>query len=531
MYTKKYTVIFIIFLLALLSFDVSGQDEVIDKKEYSKELLELHNPWITTDNFSGLFLLQNTISEIYASYNTTSGDFAKSMEADDINQFSIGTYSYQKYKSIGLYGEFKYTNAYEDGVKWADMLAPYNGTPFIIGDMIGGDYHKEFFHLKGGIASNLCNENTTWGVGIEYISGSGGKDNDPRPLNKLMKARITPGFTLKVNDMRLGFNLMYAHTKEEINIRSFVDNEYYKIYQYRGLSLFTFDDVTSFTRNYFTDIYGGNIQIAFNLGSIKNITEFGFSYKKEEVEDGQSTIKDFGTYEEEKIGFNTSFIYEKNDFIHKLGLEGGFYDRLGTINVLRRENEGFGYVWTKYGENKDYTQKESAIALNYALYKMAAKYKQDWKADLKVEFIDQNTKYKFDPETFEQDIQGIDTKIGFTKNFTINNKSNLLVNLYSGYKFNLDKKLYVLNELNKEALQIENIDEYIVSSIVDTDYAWITSDVFKLGTYLKYAFDLNIRKNLTAAYIKLAADYFSSNEGMFDGENRTYLTATVGLVF
>lgn len=532
MYNKKYTIIFTICLVSFWSLSLRAQDEGIDKKKYSEELLKIYNPWIATQNTSGLydFTDQESISELYASYNNVSGDYARSMDASDINKFSIGSYSYQKYKNIGLYGKFEYQNSYEDNVNWCDVMNPYNGNPFILGDEIGGDYHKELFHMAGGMSSALFSEKSIWGVGVEYISGTGGKDNDPRPLNKVMIAEIKPGLLFNLNNIRLGFNLAYSFTKEEINMKSFVDNENYILYQFRGLGLYTFDNVSSFTRNYFSNRYGGNVQIGFNIGDIENITEVGFFYKKENVEDGSSTIKDFGYYEEETMSLKSSFIYKKETFIHKLVLSGAIYDRLGVINILRSEPDGFTYVWNKYGENRDYTQKSTNIALNYSMYKMSSKYVQDWKADLSVVYFDNNTKYKFDPEVFEEDYQGIDFKIAFTKNFSVNEKSVLSVNLYGGYKYNLDKKLYILSDSNKDALLIDDIDDFMIQDFVMIDYEWATSDILKAGGYLKYAIDIRAKNTTNSAYLKLAADYFNTNSEIFDG-SRTYLSASLGLLF
>lgn len=533
MYNKKYTIIFTICLVSLWSLSLRAQDEGIDKKKYSEELLKIYNPWMATQNTSGLyhFADQESISELYASFNNITGDFARTMDASNVNTYSVGSYSYQKYKNIGLFGKFEYQNSYEDNVNWCDVMNPYSGNPFILGDENGGDYHKELFHMEGGMSSTLFGEKSIWGIGVEYISSTGGKDNDPRPLNKLMKAEIKPGLLFTINNFRLGFNFNYSFTKEEINMKSFVDNESYILYQFRGLGLYTFDNVSSFNRNYFSNRYGGNIQLGFNIGDIENITEAGFFYKKENVEDGSSTIKDFGYYEEELMSLKSSFILKKEDFIHKFVISGEVYDRMGAINILRNEADGFTYVWNKYGENRDYTQKSTNIALNYSLYKMNSKYAQDWKADIKLEYFDNNTQYKFDPDVFEEDYQGLDFKVALTKNFSLDENSLISINLYSGYNFNLDKNLYILSDSNKDALLIDNIDDFIIDDVVLMDYEWSTSNVFKAGGYFKYAVDIKAKNTTNSAYLKLAADYFNTDNEIFDGKSRTYLSASIGLLF
>lgn len=533
MYNKKYSIIFTICLVSIFSLSLRAQDEGFDKKRYSEDLLKIYNPWLSTQNNSGLYYLneQEKITELSVNYNNTSGEFARTMDASDINQYSLSTYSYQKYKNIGLFGKFEYQNSYEKNTHWKDVMNPYSGNPFILGDEIGGDYHKELFHLAGGMSSAFLLNNSIWGVGVEYTSGTGGKDSDPRPLNKVMKAAINPGLIFNLKDVRLGINFKYAFTKEEIAIKSFVDNESYKIFQFRGLGLYTFDNVSNFNRNYFTNKYAGNIQIGFNIGAIENITEAGFSYKRENIEDGTSTIKDFGFYEEENISLKSNFIYKTDNYIHKLIVSGGLYDRLGAINILRKEPDGFTYTYYKYGENRDYTQKSKNISLYYAMYKMDSKYVQHWKAELRVEYFDQNTKYKFDPEVFEEDYQGIDFKMGFTKNFTFNNKSTFAVHLYGAYKYNLDKKLYILNNTNKGALLIDNISDYMVEEIVILDYEWATSNILRIGGSMKYAFDVNTKNSSNSAYIKLSTDYINATEGVFDGKSRTNLAASVGLLF
>ncbi len=532
MYSKKYIYIFSICLMTFLSFSVMGQDNDIDKKNFSEDLLTIYNPWIATHNYSGLYFYgQEKISEIVVGFNNTNGDYVRSMDPADINQLSIGTYSFQKYKKMGLYGKFEYINSYEDNVKWCDVMNPYNGNPFILGDDVGGDFHKEFFHLAGGISSALFGDSFIWGVGVDYLSGTGGKDNDPRPLNKIMKAEIKPGILFDFNDIRLGFNFDYSYAKEEVDIKAFVDNENYKIYKFRGFGLYTFDEVTDFDRNYFSNKYGGNMQVGFSIGAIENITELGFFYKNDEIEDGSSVINDFALFEEENISIESNFIYKNDNFIHNLVLSGKFYDRIGTVNVERKELEGFVNVWKRYGENRDYTQKVNNLSLYYSIFNMKSKYVQNWKAEIKAEYFDHNSKYKFDPEVLEEDFQNMDINAAFTKDFTMGKKSMIAINLNGGYRFNLDNKLYVLNDSNKDALLIDDISEFMVENIVKTDNEWATNDVVQLGGFIKYAVDTNFGKRSNSTYLKLSADYSTVNSGMFDGENRTNLTATLGIVF
>ena len=518
--------------MTFLSLNIKAQDKGIDKKDFSVNLLEIYNPWFATHNFSGLYYFdQEKISELFIGYNNIKGDYARSMDASDINQLKIGTYSYQKYKGLGLYGKFEYVNSFEDNVMWCDIMNPYSGNPFVLADKIGGDYHKELFHLAGGISSTIWSENALWGVGVDYVSGTGGKDNDPRPLNKIMKAEIKPGILFNISDIRLGFNFIYSYNKEEIEIKSFVDNEKYNIYQFRGFGMYTFDEVSNFDRNYYSNIYGGNMQLGFNIGNIENITELGFSYKKEDIEDGKSEIKDFGFYEEENISFKSSFICKSGNIIHNLILSGVFYDRIGTINVVRKEAQDFVYAWIKYGENRNFTNDLTKLALDYSIYKMNSKYSQNWKAQIRAEYFDNHKEYKFDPEVFEEDYQGIDLNADFTKTFTLSKKSLLAININGGYRYNLDNKLYILDDSNKDALLVDDISDFMVEDVVKTDNEWAIADVMKVGGFIKYSFDTNFGKSSNSAYFKLSADYFSVNSGVFDGENRTNLSATFGVVF
>lgn len=532
MHSKKNIYVYSICLLLMLSINLNAQDNTYCKKNFSEDLLKIKNPWLNTHNYSGLyFYAQEKISEVLVNYNNVKGDYARSMDASDIRQFSIGTYSYQKYEGIGIYGKFEYINSYEDNVEWCDMMDPYTGTPFTLGDKIGGDYHKEIFHLKGGMASKFFFDNFYWGVGLDYISGSGGKDNDPRPLNKLMKFEVEPGLTYDINNVRLGMSFLYSYRKEEIDIKSFIDNENYEIYRFRGLGLYTIDEVSNFDRNYFSNKYGLNFQLGFNIGDIKNVTDIGCSYKKENIEDGSNTIKDYSLYEEEALTFKSNFICKKSDLMHSFVLKADFFDRIGTINVVRLESEGLSKVWRKYDGNKDYTQQYSKIGFDYSMYKMKSDCEMDWKAEVSLSIEDSDKEYKYTPFLFEEEYKNLYFNAAITKTFILNNKSLFVINLNGGYKSNLDKNIYVLDRSNMNDLLVDNIGDYMVESVVRTDYEWNKGDYLKMGGYVKYAHDIKMGNKVNSAYLKLATDYSKVKTGMFDGESRTNISASLGVVF
>jgi len=308
--------------------------------------LLLKTEWSNSNNAGALsyFDIQHKIGKAWINYNYEKGDFHRFQEAKEESQFGFNTSGYSHLKSWKFYGRFNYFNQNEKGIKWVDVMEPYNNNPYTLGDASGGKYHKEYFSMQGKAAYQI-NHSLNFGFDINYKTGIGAQRKDPRPENTTTNFEIKPGIVWQKNKIKIGANLHYQTGKEVIELTTVTDS-IYNFYHFKGLGAFT-TTTEQDDRSSEAELFGGGLQFNITKNNIRNLTEVSFQKKSTDVKRGKTFPLQVVLLEEFNTSIYTTFLFGSDqNQIKKLRLSFTDIRLNGHEPVVEPKLEQVSYQWS-----------------------------------------------------------------------------------------------------------------------------------------------------------------------------------------
>lgn len=279
-------------------------------------------------------------TEVAASFSYWDSDGLNSpFEGDGGNRFHIYArgYGVQKGKSI-FSGEAAFTTGTRKNTRWTDVSDVWMLYPYIVGDVVGGDYVNETYRLSGSYSRYIGRH--TAGLRVEYTGDMAHRSRDPRPKNTTSTLVLNPGWTFRLNEtQRVGAFVEYTFYKQHVNISVKEPSRTYVFYLMRGMGLFDrmfSKGESSFARYYRSDGVLAGLQWEKSGQNAFDLTA-AFRYRSIDTEESDN-----------RIPYNTS----------RIGAElRGAYRRTMGLSALTATFTG--EVWQQKGYESLYERVES----------------------------------------------------------------------------------------------------------------------------------------------------------------------------
>lgn len=211
-----------------LAAESAGQAPVRDYR-YA---LQSEGPWLQSGNAAALSSLgADSFSSAVLSFGKYDGGLVSTGGSDDCLDADLYTESYKRISDRLVFsGRLGYSYFSGKNMGGQILMEPlYNPVNFLEADLsTAGGKVQEDYSMSGGLSWSPSGR---WAAGVQmdYTASDRTKHKDPRFRNVWMDLRVSPGAAFALSDdFRLGTNLIYRRTIEQLTARLFgtVDREY-----------------------------------------------------------------------------------------------------------------------------------------------------------------------------------------------------------------------------------------------------------------------------------------------------------------
>ena len=508
---KKRLITLVYILLIVFSSNIlkavnSGDDTIKCSSLSAEKLLNLKTVWSESSNAASLtfFDFNKRFGEAYFGFNSGNGDYRLFQAPDHSSQYGFYSNGYVKHGNWKFYGNFNYFDIQEKDIKWVDMIEPYNGNPYSVGDSIGGNYWKEYFKMQGKVAYSL-NKLISLGFDVRYDAGIGTKRKDPRPENTITNFDILPGVVLNFNKIKLGANFRYQGMKEDINF-NLVTSNHYSIFYFKGLGSYTSEASTASGLNdSYTEstLYGGSFQVAFDTKLFKNYTSVNFDKKVTDIQRGASDPLQIALVDNYLTNVNSVFLFGTDEKrINRLEL--GFLNQkiYGQEPVVEPKLQQVTYQWSTVAKYTLYWNEASEFNVNYSHYSLFDSGIINWGAKINGKVRSDKTTYYFVPENNKQEYKQFVVDALLEKGFVCKNWESLF-SLNGGYRKSFDNVLTVVSD--------QKLLGNVRTDFIYKDFSYNTAGLWQVGANAKVGRQVSINHSpvqifLQAGYKVLVSD-------------------------
>ncbi|SOD13848.1 hypothetical protein SAMN06297358_1273 [Pedobacter xixiisoli] len=215
-------------------------------------------PWLLTGELGPLDGKQGgNYGSVGLGYENISGDFKRPQEARRIQQYGLRAQGYRSLRKWRFYGEFAYQKLKRDSINFSNVARPYEGSPFITADSIGGNWKAD--QLKGMLqVAYPAVGRWSFATSLDYLTEQGSRGNDPRPIYRYLDMEISQSLSYQLGKQsRLTLRGGYRRLTETIETGQ-VSRNNSKLYSLRGYGTYDFVPVVSASRyNHGSAMKGG----------------------------------------------------------------------------------------------------------------------------------------------------------------------------------------------------------------------------------------------------------------------------------
>lgn len=270
----------------------------------------------------------------------TNGSFKRPQEFKQEQLFGFGAKGVSGFKDWKFYGEFTYGKHYRDSVKYANVARPYDGNPFITADAVGGNWSGDQLAAQLQLAFPKLNR---WQMGMKlvYETEQSARDNDPKPLYRLLDYTIEPSIGYSINPQQIisltgGYLRNYEHTET-----GYYTDQNPLLYSLRGYGEFSRGPVVSAERfrTGWGWKFGSDYQFKNELTTLSIGARLGF--RTADVNDGIAKPLFIGGFDEKsaELYFNFERQHQNNGWLSQL--KGWFKDGTGYDPVFKSINPAY----------------------------------------------------------------------------------------------------------------------------------------------------------------------------------------------
>ena len=485
----------------------------------SEKILNLKTVWSGSANAAGLhfFDIQNKIAKAYINYNYEKGDFHKFQDERELNEFCFFTNGYINFNKWKFYGDFNYYKQNCEGVKWVDVMEPYNDNPYTLGDSVGGMYFKEYFKMRGKAAYQI-NEIITFGFDAKYKAGVGARRKDPRPSNLITSFDILPGLVFNFNKIKLGANFRYESGKEDITLNTVTDF-IYSFYHFKGLGAYTLSTEKDVRSNK-SNLFGGGLQFNFNGNKFTNLTEVNFHKKTTDIKRGKTYPLQVVLLEKYSTSVTSTFMFSPSEkAVNKLTIYFNDKHSYGHEPVVEPKLEQVSYQWETVAKYTLYWHNEQEFGADYSYYKLINANHFDWGSNISGKVVTSESSYYFVPEANKQNLNYFEIDGTFEKEFQAK-LNTIIIGLNGNYRKGFNSSFEIVTE--------KTLLKTVKTDFVEHDFEYYNSQLLQFGGSVQFGRIVKIYKSPVQLF--LSADYKRMVSQM-DNTNRNIISLKVGMNF
>lgn len=484
---------------------------------------ELCNEWLMSDNTAGItYNIGKGPGYVDLGYGISSGDYRTILEGENVDRWGLSTASYTRVGRINFYGSFTYKNETETGTRWRGMWHAMGNSPLVIGDSIGGDYDKEYYHLVGRMGSSSSNGRFRWGIGVDYGSGSGAKERDPRPRNYVMNMGVFPGVIYDFGAIKTGISLGFIHSKEEIDYTVENDQEH-SFFQFRGMGFFHVFKEKKHFRQLKQNCYQGAFQLYIPvISGIRNLTQIQYESSKQEVEDGKNIVKNGGDYKQENLALKSVFTKEKAFSVQRL-IFNAQMDEGDTWEYEQELKEVIQgkFQWVTFAQSRRFNRKDYVGSIDYEYNRIGISKNILWSVSC-------NGMVRNKKETF-YNIPGI-----FTSEYT-----RLIVGGAGEKNFYCKNNVFALgakvsyghNLSAQEDIPYRSNNHKLFRELALQDFWYEADGYINWSVNAAWQFPLTYKRYHQNMYLKASFSQTQPQNGYWNGEKRNNMNITLGMAF
>lgn len=494
------------------------------KKHYTFEKIEMKSPWLLSGNAAGLvFNKADNFVNIGGFYTNESGDYKNFNDPQSYSTYGVESKSYTKIKDVYFYGSFKYDYGVNKDLAWRGTVYPGTNLNPIV-DSIPGKVLRESYILSGKVGYNLT-DRLSIGAAFDYNTTTAAKRTDGRNLNTLSILDVSPGIIFTAGGVKLGLNLIYKRDVEEVDYKYIGETTGKDIYYMEGLWFYMKSGITStaiLKRKYLKDIFGGSFQAHVKVGNLCLFNQFSVNYGQEDNYESSNLNKRYAYVESLGYKYDGRFKLSDNGIDHFLTLSFISDENLSSnviTNYERVPGEGEQWAYFEYGKTLRYITNYQKYGAEYKTYIRDGEWKCSWILAAGINHHIMEKDYKVYPASYHQDYKMTDIYLRAAKDFVLNEKSALNLEVTGSSVSASGTKLTATNPLTTGALKLN-------SNILETDYAYNMASKYIAGINMKYMRNLNDLKGST---VYLGAGYRHMDAG--DLGTRGFFALSLGLNF
>jgi len=508
-----YKQILISILCVAISAFSSAQSNVYPEEH---ELTQLLNPWCMLQNAAGLGvspLKTHGITEL--GYDKNSGDYHRAQEGNDLSGLNFYSERYDKLgKNWLVWGSFDFQMNREMNRYFSDVYFPYNSSPYIFGSSVKGNYDKQMFDLHTKFSS-VQKGKFTYGVGIDYTVADLSRLRDPRSRNYLADYAAVPAVTFQLSyQITLGLDGFVRFQKEKMpSTLTVQDDPGLKYYSFFGME--NADAVIGaykgFQRDFESNFYGGDFQIAISKNKLNWTTSIGTEYQQQNV--FGSIQQSPGSYKSLNYKVLSVFNLISNNLLINGTLRANYYQ--GAADELRQDlitvrDSTTGIAsqqWiTLFTYKNRYLTNSYNVDLDLSLRNFLESGKDyAWKVGLKLKSYGFDNRYNM-PYS-EMSIDRMTT--GVYGQYRIFNHKNHTIRIFSGIDcdFSIKSKLTLSDGATttptSSSSTIEQGTYDIANQVILPDFGYYQDKAFSYKAETDYSFPLTLKKTTIVGFAKI----------------------------
>jgi hypothetical protein len=469
----------------------------------TEKIMMLKSLWSESSNPAGLSRIDfgNRVAKAWLGYNYESGDYSLFQEPEELNRYGFYTNGYSKVGRWRFYGNFNYYNETSNRVRWVDVMEPYNGNPYTVGDSVGGNYWKEYYNMEGKSTLILTNQ-LSLGFDVKYKGGVGTKRKDPRPENTITDFEFSPGLVWQAGRLMFGASFRLGSGKEDIKFDA-VNDRKNDLFYFRGLSAFssTTEEDGRYSQS---NLLGGGIQGNISGQFMDNYYSFHFNRQTTDIKRGdiyplQMVLLDKYTTEASSL-----FLFNpKGKNISRLKLQYNGSRVYGQEPVVEPKLEEVSWQWSTAAKYTLYWNSCSDYVVGYTYYKIRDLHHFYWGGSIQGKYTTDNTTYYFVPEFNRQKINQFLLDALFEKGF-LTGKNQLVVTLNGGYRTSPFHSLIIVED--------EKLRKTVQIDFLEHDYDYRVTNLLEAGIRMNYGRDIYLSKFLVQFFIETGYRRFSADQ-------------------
>lgn len=436
------------------------------------------------------------------------GSYHRVQEGTSTNSLTFETRRYQKISGLLTgYGSFAFDNSRTKGRAWADVMRPYDATPYYPGSRLPGRYDRQTIAMQAVLATRPLlfrsedgSDGLRAGLDFAYAVSDLSRLRDPRSRSELLDYRLAPALSLTRGGHTVGLSPSYERRKEKIpNMKTVQDDPNLEYYELRGLDqgVGAVGYYKGFSRQWTDHRLGLSLAYDYRLDHQKSTTSIAFESGREEALEQEKANP--AVYRTMKYALHSKNSVASGHLLHTLTLDITTQRGLGDEHHQQRVQTNDAttgtasyHYETVIDYRKRYQQDISQGTFAYRLSHLASQA-TDRYAGFGFSLYTNEQTHRLPLSTFSRQRFVLSAEGG-----TALAGQHLWIDATLGYAFTGTKA---------DDMALAEPQMAFAQDVLLRDIAFYTADYWQFGLQAKYLFGFRLKGMASTAYLKASANY------------------------